>query len=268
MSSLVNTITKGALDVSQALKTLGLAAYLSYSDIRQRYRRSTIGPFWISISTGVMIGTIGIIFGNIFKSPLSEFLPFLSSGLIIWSLISSVLTEASMVFVSSEAIIKQLPIPLFTHVLRMVLRNFIIFFHNLIIIPFVFFFVNKSINWDILLLIPGLLILLLNLLWMSLFIGIICTRFRDITQIIVSFLQVVFYVTPIIWLPSLLPAKADLMLLDPNPFYHLIEIVRAPLIGCTPTFLDYGYTILLFLLGTFASLWLFGTFRGKIPYWL
>ena len=152
--------------------------------------------------------------------------------------------------------------------LRMVLRNFIIFLHNLIIIPFVFLFVNKSITWVALLLIPGVFILVLNLLWISLFIGIVCTRFRDITQIIVSFLQVVFYVTPIIWLPTLLPAKADLMLLEPNPFYHLIEIVRAPLLGVLPSSLDYGYTIVLFLLGTFASIWLFGKYKGKIPYWL
>ena len=102
---------KGTKDLASALQNMRLPLFLARSDIRQRYRRSTLGPFWITISTGVMIACLGFIFGKIFKSPISEFLPFLAAGLILWGFISQVITEATTVFVSSEAIIKQLPIP-------------------------------------------------------------------------------------------------------------------------------------------------------------
>ena len=113
----------GLKDIILSLKDSRLPIYLAYSDIRQRYRRSSLGPFWITISMGVTIACIGIIFGSIFKSPMSEFLPFLSAGLIIWGFISSVLTEATTVFPNAEGIIRQLPIPLFSHIFRMIMRN-------------------------------------------------------------------------------------------------------------------------------------------------
>ena len=124
---------KGLIDVLEGLKSWKLAFFLAFADIRQRYRRSTLGPFWITISTAVMVACLGLIFGSIFKSPLKDFLPFLATGLIIWSFISSSLTEATTVFLSSQAVIKQLPLPLFVHVLRMVFRNFYIFLHNIAI---------------------------------------------------------------------------------------------------------------------------------------
>ena len=259
---------KGLRDIFQAIRTISLPLFLAQSDIRQRYRRSTLGPFWITISTGVMIACLGGIFGTIFRSPLYEFLPFLSAGLIIWGFISSTLTDASYVFSASEAIIKQLPLPLFTHVIRMVARNFNIFLHNLIIFPIVLLCVQRPLTVQSLLFFPGLVVLLLNLLWASLAIGIVCARFRDLTQILISVLQIFFYLTPIIWMPSALPARTNLMLLDPNPFFHFMEILRAPLLGYAPTTLNWIVTSSITIGGWVFSIWLFNRFRSRIAYWL
>lgn len=185
----------GLQDITDGFRTISLPLYLAWSDIRQRYRRSSLGPFWISLSMGVMITCIGLIFGGLFKSPMKDFLPFLSAGLILWSFISVVLTEATTTFSTSEQIIKQLPLPLFVHILRMVARNFYIFCHNFLILPIVFFVVDRSMNWETLLFLPGLAILIFNLLWMSLLLALICTRYRDFAQIVYSLLQIAFYVT-------------------------------------------------------------------------
>ena len=131
----------------------------------------------------------------------------------------------------------------------MVARNFYIFLHNLIIFPIVLICVQRPLTWESLYLIPGLAILLLNLLWASLSIGIICSRYRDLTQIMTSILQIFFYVTPIIWMPSALPARASLMVLDPNPFYHFMQILRCPLLGESPTSLNWGITLLITIVG-------------------
>lgn len=215
-----------------------------------------------------MIACIGVIFGTIFKSPMQEFLPFLSAGLIIWGFISSTVMDATTVLIGAEAIIKQLPIPVFTHILRMIGRNLIVFFHNLLIFPIVCLCVQKGINWNIFYFILGLVILTLNLLWISLLLAVICTRFRDMTQIVGSLLQIAFYVTPIIWMPSLLPARASVMLLDPNPVYHLLAIVRDPLIGLSPSLMNWLVSAGLSLIGSLFSLLLFNKYRARISYWL
>ena len=259
---------KGLKDISSSMLDIRLPTYLAYSDIRQRYRRSSLGPFWITISMGVTIACIGIIFGNLFKSPMSEFLPFLTIGLILWGFIASVLNEATTVFPSSEGIIRQLPIPLFTHILRMMTRNLYILAHNLVVVPIVFFCVGKEINWHFFACLPGFLILLLNLGWMALFLAVICARFRDLTQIIASILQIFFYVTPIIWMPSLLPAREAVMMLGPNPFYHLLTIVRAPLLGSLPSPSSYFFSLTMAFLGWIMTIVFFNKYRDRIAYWL
>lgn len=259
---------EGWEDIKRATLNIGLPLYLARADIRQRYRRSTLGPFWITISTGVMIACIGIIFGSLFKSPMSDFLPFLAAGLIIWGLLSSTITEATSVFVTAEPIIKQLPLPLTTHIYRMIFRNLYIFFHNIIILPIVLLCVQRGIGLNVFLFIPGLVIVILNLVWISILLSIVCSRFMDLTQIVASILQIFFYVTPIIWLPALLPARASVMILEPNPFYHLLAIVREPLLGNAPSFSNWIISAGLCLLGWLVSIKFFDKYRPRIAYWL
>ena len=263
-----NLYGEGSQDVVSSFKNIRLPVFLAYSDIRQRYRRSSLGPFWITVSMGVSIACIGIIFGNIFKAPAKEFLPFLSVGLILWGFISSVITEATTVFPSSEGIIRQLPTPLFTHVIRMVVRNVYIFAHNLVVLPLVFLCVQKSVNFSVLLVVPGLILVLINLTWMALILSILCARYRDLTQIVSSVLQIFFYITPIIWMPTLLPKRASVMLLEPNPFFHLIAIVREPLLGIPPSLSNWAYSVMMAILGSLIALVFFNVYRRRISYWL
>lgn len=258
----------GWQDVMEALKNISLPLYLAKADIRQRYRRSTLGPFWITISTGVMIGCIGVIFSSLFKAPISEFLPFLAAGLIIWNFISTTLTDSTNVFVNAEPIVKQLPLPLTTHIFRMLSLNVYIFLHNILIFPLVLLCVKRPIGVEAFLFLPGFLLLILNLAWMSVILSIVCSRFRDLTQIVSSVLQIFFYLTPIIWLPTLLPKRASLMVLEPNPFYHLIQIVRAPLMSQLPSISNWIVSFSLCVLGWFIAIIFFNNYRNRIAYWL
>ena len=255
-------------DISGACKRHVLVGVLGWQDIRQRYRRSALGPFWLTISMGVMIGTMGIVFGRIFKSPMQEFLPFLSIGIIFWGFISTIITEACTGFIAAESIIKQLPIPLFVHILRMLWRNIIIIGHNIIIFPLVLIAVGKPIGLIALLSIPGFILLTINLTWISLILAVVCTRYRDLPQIIASLIQIIFYLTPIIWMPKTLPENAGFYLLDFNPVYHLIEIVRAPLLGQLPTANDWIISTALGLFGSIVAINFYGTYKRRIAYWL
>jgi ABC-type polysaccharide/polyol phosphate export permease len=255
-------------DIAKATGRYSLVGMLGWQDVRQRYRRSALGPFWLTITMGVMIGTIGVVFGQIFNSPMAEFLPFVAAGMIFWGFISSVITEGCTGFIAAEAIIKQLPIPLFVHILRMIWRNLLILAHNIIIFPLVFLAVGKPISWIALISIPGLMLVVINLTWIALMLGVLCARYRDLPQIVGSILQILFYLTPIMWMPNLLPERAGLYLLDLNPAYHLLEIVRAPLLGQLPTLMNWEVSLCLALIGCGTAIAFYGHYKRRIAYWL
>jgi ABC-type polysaccharide/polyol phosphate export permease len=268
MTHIVELFKFGYRDILAALQSYELAGVLGWQDIRQRYRRSSLGPFWLTISMGVLIGTLGLVFGSIFAAPMNELLPFFTIGLILWTLISTSLNEGCTGFTSAEAIIKQISVPLFSHILRVLWRNLVIFVHNLIIFPVVLLAFWKPLPAIAFLALPGLVVLLVNLSWMALLLGVFCARFRDVPQIVSSLLQVFFYLTPIIWMPEMLPERASLLLLSANPFFHLIQLVRAPMLGTPPSTLSWQVCTVLATAGWGFTILFYGRFRSRIAYWL
>lgn len=266
MSNLFNS--SAAHDIEAALRRSDLAGTLGWQDIKQRYRRSKLGPFWLTISMGVLIGALGLVFGAIFNSPMREFLPFLAVGIILWAYISTVINEGCTAFSSAEGLIKQLPLPLFLHVMRVIWRNAVILAHNLIIIPILFLVFLKPLGWISLLAIPGLVLTTLTLSWVALLAAVLCTRYRDLSQIVASVLQIAFYVTPIIWMPALLSGRRSFIFLDANPFYHLIEVIRAPLLGSMPTLTNWVVSIVIAVAGWVMTLLVYSRYKNRISYWL
>ncbi|OSN06946.1 ABC transporter permease [Lonsdalea iberica] len=266
----MNLIAKldGITDFCSAIKAFHIVRVLGGQDIKHRYKRSTLGPFWITISMAVMISTMGLVFGNLFKTPLYDFLPYLTLGLIIWGLISSCISEGCDALILAEGIIKQLPVPLYTHVLRIVWRNIIIFLHNIVIYPLVLVAMGRPINLDALLAIPGIFILVFNMSWISMLLALVCARFRDMAQIISSIMQVFFYLTPVIWMPSLLTHRAGESLLNFNPFYHLVNVVRAPLLGEIPSQTSYIVTLSMLIIGFVISFLALGKYKYRVAYWV
>lgn len=265
---MLNEISIAITDLKRSRKKIYLALMLGWQDIKQRYRRSKLGPFWLTISMGVMIGMIGIVFGQVLNTPMKEYLPFLATGIILWTCFSTGVMEGSTSFIDAQGMIRQLDLPLSLYPIRVLWRNIVICGHNIIILPFVFLIVGRGVNWDILWLIPGFIVFAWNMLWASLLLGTFCTRFRDMPQIVNSLMQVFFYVTPIIWMPGALNARSANLLVDPNPVYHLVQLVRAPILGSSPSVLNWVVSILMALLGSFVTLWFFGKYKKRIAYWL
>lgn len=255
-------------DITDAARRYSLVGMLGWQDVRQRYRRSALGPFWLTISMGVMIGTIGIVFGQIFQTPMKEYLPFLAAGMILWNFMSTVVMEGCTAFIAAEGIIKQLPIPLFVHILRMIWRNVLILLHNIVIFPLVLWAVGRPLGWEALIAIPGFILLAVNLAWGSLLLGVLCARYRDLPQIVGSALQVIYYLTPIMWMPGHLSQRAGAYLLDFNPIYHMISTVRAPLLENVPTALDWSVSLGLAVVGWIVAIALYGRYKRRIAYWL
>jgi ABC-type polysaccharide/polyol phosphate export permease len=219
----------GARDIGEGLAKWQLWSMLGWNDIHQRYRRSALGPFWITISMAIFIVMLGFIYSKLFHQQLAVFLPYIAMGLITWGFISGTTTEACNVFTENTGIIKQIRLPYTVYVMRMIWRSFIIFLHTVVlIVPIVLYF-RMPIGFGALLAIPGMFLVVLNQIWLAIVIGAVATRFRDIAQLVATAIQISMFVTPIMWPVSAIPDAR--FIAEINPFYHLIQLVRAPLLG-------------------------------------
>lgn len=242
---------------------------LGWQDVRQSYRRSALGQLWITIGMAVTISTIGLVFGLIFGTPMQIFLPYLASGIIMWGLISGLLNDGSQAFIAAEAIIKQIPLPKLAHIVRVVWRNLLTAAHNIVIFPVVLLAVGANTSWSVLLFPIGLGILVLSISGLALVLAVISARFRDVPPIVNSVVTVAFYVTPVIWMADNLgDNKLAHLLLGLNPFYHLLQVARLPLLGQFPTIENWSLALMSAGVFWVLGLAIYRKFENKIAYWV
>jgi ABC-2 type transport system permease protein/lipopolysaccharide transport system permease protein len=262
----IDAIAKAWSDMIAGLASWRLWVRLGWNDILQRYRRSILGPFWLTASMAIMIVALGILYAGLFNTPVEDFLPFLCVGLLVWNLISSFLVEGGTLFTGSESYIKQIRLPYSVYVYRSTWSKLVIFFHNFIIYFAVLLYFQIWPGTVALLAIPGLIVVVINGALASLSIGIVSARFRDVPPLIGSVVQIVFFVTPIFWKPELLKGRDYIT--DFNPFFHLVEIVRAPLLGSVPSAKSYFAVLLITLANIVITGVFFSRFRSRISYWV
>ena len=254
------------LDATMPHPDLADPAALARLDIRNRYRGSVLGPFWLTLSTAVMVVGLGLLYSSLFKMELAGYLPFIAVSLIVWNMIAQTVTDACTSLTSAEGIIRQLPLPFSVHVLRCVFRNALIAAHSLPLILLVFLACGTMPGPEVVLLIPGLALVVVNAFFVALFLGMLCARFRDIAPIVASLMQLAFFMSPVLWKPELLGDKA--VWLPLNPFYVLMETVRGPLVeGGVPALVWLSATLYTLLVAG-AALAFFIRFRGRIAFWV
>ena len=254
-------------DLLDALQRWRLWITLGWLDVKQRYRRAVLGPFWITISMTVLVLTLGTVYAGLFKQDVHSFLPYLAAGFIVWNFCTAAIVESTTAFIQAEGLIKQGGIPLSLHVLRTIFRNFIISAHNLSVMLLMYIWQPSLLNWHIVLLVPGLALMLVNFVWISIILGVFCTRFRDLPPIVTNVLQILFFITPVMYRPESLPAHLSLFV-RLNPFFYLIEAVRAPMLGSAPPGETYAVLLLFLIVGSLLAFALFARTRARIPYWL
>jgi lipopolysaccharide transport system permease protein len=241
---------------------------LGWQDLKQFYRRSSFGPFWLTIGMSVQIAAIGSVFGLVLKASMEDFLPFLAVSLILWSFLSGSILDGSGAFVAGEAIIRQLPLPSSIQTLRAIWKNLLMLSHNLLILPVVFLVFQKSATWNIFLVLPGLVVTSAFLVSASYILGLIASRYRDVQQIILSVMTVMFYVTPVLWQPSLIPSGTAHLLLGLNPLYHFLQIIRLPILGQAPTFENWALSISFTLISGLIAYLASKKYKDRLAYWV
>jgi lipopolysaccharide transport system permease protein len=265
----INQKTLAHLDMQEGIQKWRVWFLLAYQDIKLRYRRSVLGPFWITISMAITVYSMGFLYAHLFHVDMHQYYPFLVAGMLGWALISTVVIDLTDTFINAEGLIKQIKLPYTLYIHRIVTRNMLIFFHNLLVmIPiFVLFHAYAKVNFYTLLLLPGLALIYLNAAIYGLILAMLGARYRDISQIIKSLVQVVFFVTPVMWNPVILPPDVRYIVYL-NPFYSFLELIRSPLLGQAPTLFNVSISVAIALIGALIMMRLFTHYRSRIIYWL
>ena len=163
---------------------------------KSKYYRSTIGPFWITLSTLVTITGLSFVFWSIFNIPLKTTIPWISCGIIVWVYVSNVIDESTGLLIDGSLL--SFNVTLFDIVLRHTYKNLIIFSHNIVLLIPVGYIFKVEINLNLLTSIYGLVLLFINSITFSIIFGLLCLRYRDFISIIKSFLYLLFLMTPIL----------------------------------------------------------------------
>ncbi|HBB52582.1 MAG TPA: ABC transporter [Legionellales bacterium] len=264
-----NQQKKALQDFFEAMKKANVWILMAWQDIQFKYRRSTIGPFWITLSMAIMVYTMGFLYSYLWHLPTHDYFTYLATGMIAWNLISTILIEATDTYLVCVGLIRQIKMPYFLYMHRMCTRNFIIFGHNiLIMIPIYLIYANQfPVSMAYFLLPIHLFVLYFNAILFSNVIAMICARYRDIGQIIKSFIQILFFLTPVMWKMSALPPHIQ-NLMQLNPFYHYVELIRCSLLGVYPSEMNYLMMGIFTGLGILMNQLIFVRYRSRIVYWL
>ena len=254
-------------DMRDAIGLWRLCWTLSWLDIKLRYRGSLLGPFWLTLSTAVMVGAMGAIYSTLFKMNLHDYLPFLVLSIVLWNFLGALVADGCTGYLSVEGMIRSVRMPFSMYAARIVVRNILVLAHNLVVIIAVYLLLGIQPGVTVLLGIPGFALWLVDGFAAAILLGALCARFRDIPPIVASIIQMAFFVTPVIWKPELMSAGRQ-ALLPLNPFFSLLEVVRAPLLGHIPGSMAYvsafGYSAVLCV----AAFSLFARVRGRIAFWV
>jgi homopolymeric O-antigen transport system permease protein len=243
---------------------------LGWLEVKRRYRRTTLGPFWSSLTLLVFVIVMGSVGSGLLGRDSSEYLPFLVAGLVTWTMVSTIINESGSAFTYGAQLIRQMNFEYSVLAYALVWRNFIGFLHNLCVylLIMLIYMPQALVSWQLLLLIPALMLLMLNGVWIALVIGTLTARFRDIQQIVQSVVQVAMFVTPLFWSPDSLSGPRRIIFVGLNPLYHLLEIVRDPLLGRPPSLNSYIAAVIITVVGWTMAFVVYGQFRKRIAYWL
>lgn len=255
----ISEVYSGALNYHQWL-------YFGFQDIKLRYRRSTIGPWWVTLGTLLTILLLSLVWSSIFKLNLNDYLLYFTIGYVIWGWISGQVLEAATGYSQFQGVIKQIKIPITVFLFRICTRHLFVLAHNFVVIVLVSYLIGDGFVIASLLFIPGFFIVQGNIFFASNLVAILCTRFQDMTQIVNLAMQLIFFCTPIIWKADLIKNKTYLT--QHNPFFHWIELLREPLIGSTATSADWLWSTATLIVLAVVSCTVLGKYRSKISFWV
>ena len=256
-------------DLKETFKRNQLCFELAWTEVRLRYTRTIIGPFWETISLGILLFTLSYLWSKLWGAQVSEYLPYLVSGMVLWRFINLILNDGCQIFIKNDYIYRSIPLPWSVMAVKHLYAGTFLFLHHfpmIIVANLIFnvdFFTLKL--FYILYAIPALAITSFSSI---LLLGILTSRYRDVQSLVSSLLSVMIFFTPIFWTIEQMGEVGRKFVVMPNLIYHYIEIFRQPMLGNAPSELNILITLVTTLILLFLSIFVLNKYKKKIIYWL
>lgn len=240
-------------DNTKAIKLWRVWLYLGFQDIKNRYKKTKIGVYWIFFNILVMMAGVGYIYGRLFNQDIALFLPHLAAGFVIWTFLISAIVEGGNSLLQSEGYVKQFNMPKQVYMLRSLVSFIIIFALGMIAVTCVMIYFEVAIRLETLYVLPGIMLLVfINYIHVMLS-SYVSIPWRDLPHVLSSIFSILFYVTPIIFTADMLSQRGLDFVYKFNPFYYFIELVRYPLLNASKAPYDIytfviSYAVVLFII--------------------
>ena len=194
-------------DIVEGARAVHLWGPLGWQDIRKRYRRSILGPFWLTISMGMLVGALGLLYGALFKGRSGPLHAVSGAGLHFLDFhLESYFRFLSSLHQCPRHHRADRPASFGACLPHGVAQPDRVGPQPHHFVPIAIAFLIWP-GWTGLLIVPGLVLLCLNGVWAGLLLGLVSARFRDVPLVVDSVIRIAFFVTPIIWMPDYLPSR-------------------------------------------------------------
>lgn len=253
-------------DLSDAVRRAPVWLHSGWISVIWRFRRTRLGPFWHTLSLAAFVITMGVIWSTILHQDMGHYFRYVTTSLMVWTLVASMITDATGVLIAGQSTAQSMRFPYPAFAFAHVWQALLLFAHHFVLYIVVMAGTLHSPGWAGLLAIPALLVLTANGVWMTLLVGMMCLRRRDLMLAISSAMQIALFVTPVFWPKDMLGTKLAFAA-ELNPFYHLVIILREPLLGSVPPLASWLWVLGTFVVGSTVTLWTYGHYRDRLVYW-
>lgn len=262
----MSSMSKAANDILLGLKRYRVWHTIGVEDLRLRYRRTAFGILWVTATFILFIAAKSFVFSGMMPVPFVEYTLYMSVAFLVWGFINASMIDGCMIWVHAEGWLRGVNVPKSIFVYQVVWRNLITASYSGLAVTAIFVLLRADLTWYALMAIPGLILLIFNAIWVSFFLSILATRHRDVFHLVKTFMGLMFFVTPILWIPKTMGYRFELFALW-NPFAHVIAIIRDPLVYGTSDWISWAVCIGFALIGGSISFALFARYRNRIIFW-
>ena len=252
-------------DLREGLARHRLWRFMAWREIARQHARTALGVVWIPINVLLHVAILGAVFALVFDGG-SRYFAYFALSFSLWKPFGQMLGLGASLWTSSEKYVKHLPAPTSLFVLKTIYKVVLVLVMSLPVGVALALVAGARPGWVVLLALPGAVLFVVNIAWITTALSVVALRFRDVRRLVPNMLFLIYLSTPIMWEPERLGEHR--WIADVNPLYHMISVVREPVLGHAPSLLSWAVVIGLGVVGNAAAWSLLGAVRRRIPLWL
>lgn len=262
-------MTSLLVDLRNSVRAPEFWTYSSWLDIVTKYRRNVLGLAWVVIPVAVFVVAIGSVYSMIMGHEAEFYIPYLAVGYIVWRFMVQCLTESTSILRGHKSFIMDGRTRLTDFVLRSIAKAFFYFACSLVVVVAALIWSPDMSVLNLATMLVTFPLLVVNLIWVSLCMSLVGARHADAGEMVNTALRFGMLLTPILWVGERF--SRDTLwwwAVHLNPAYHLISIVRGPVLGYEVAATTYWFVAVMTLGGWALALLLYRRYARFVPLWI